>query len=71
MPSPNDQTLAPPASNSGADTADSIQGEPDQSPLTQGQAEAILADLKTVKQRLLWVLIILGLFIARAIFFHY
>jgi hypothetical protein len=42
-----------------------------QAPLSQGQAEVILAELKIVKQRLLWVLIILGFFAARAIFFHY
>ncbi len=40
-------------------------------PITQEQAKEILADLKQVKQRLLWVLIIMGFFAARAIFFHY
>ena len=40
-------------------------------PITQEQAKEILADLKQVKQRLLWVLIIMGFFVARAIFFHY
>ena len=71
MPSPDDPTPAPTPSSSGANIADSVQGEPAQAPLTQGQAEAILAELKIVKQRLLWVLIIVGFFAVRALFFHY
>ena len=71
MPSPDDPTPAPTPSSSGANIADSVQGEPAQPPLTQGQAEAILAELKIVKQRLLWVLIIVGFFAVRALFFHY
>lgn len=42
-----------------------------QTAITQGQAEAILADLKVVKQRLFWVLVIVGFFAARDLFFHY
>lgn len=51
----------------------SKESAPDQaqSPMTQGQAEEILAELKQVKQRLLWVLVIVGFFAARALFFHY
>lgn len=46
-------------------------GEPSPPCMTQAQAEAILAELKIVKQRLLWVLVIAGCFAARALFFHY
>ncbi|HIK44402.1 MAG TPA: hypothetical protein IGR64_05880 [Leptolyngbyaceae cyanobacterium M65_K2018_010] len=42
-----------------------------QAPLTQAQAEQILADLKTIKQNLLWVLVIAGFFAARSLIFHY
>jgi hypothetical protein len=40
-------------------------------PMTTAQAEQILAELKSIKQNLLWVLLIGGFFAARALFFHY
>jgi hypothetical protein len=71
MSSPANPTPAPNSPASVADQSTPAQGEVGQVSLSQGQAEAILAELKIVKQRLLWVLIILGFFAARAIFFHY
>lgn len=68
-------TPAPPSSDAATtkpsqDTASS-PAEASQVAITQGQAEEILAELKVVKQRLLWVLVIVGFFAARALFFHY
>lgn len=40
-------------------------------PMTNAQAEQILAELKTIKQNLLWILLLGGFFAARAFFFHY
>lgn len=40
-------------------------------PVTRAQAEQILAELKTIKQNLLWVLLLGGFLAARAFFFHY
>ncbi|MEY3300122.1 MAG: hypothetical protein RLZZ597_3382 [Cyanobacteriota bacterium] len=73
MPSPAKPTPtpAPNSPGSGTDQSTPAQAKLAQAPLSQGQAEVILAELKIVKQRLLWVLIILGFFAARAIFFHY
>ena len=71
MTSPDNQTPAPTPANPAADHAPPAQGESAQAAISQGQAEAILAELKIVKQRLLWVLIIVGFFAARALFFHY
>lgn len=68
MTSQNPQTPAPAPSDPASKETTPSQA---QSPITQGQAEDILADLKQVKQRLLWVLIIVGFFAARALFFHY
>ncbi|MGB3308179.1 MAG: hypothetical protein WA939_10055 [Nodosilinea sp.] len=39
--------------------------------MTGAQAEKILAELKTIKQNLRWVLLLGGFFAARAFFFHY
>jgi hypothetical protein len=44
---------------------------PDSTPMTGAQAEQILAELKIIKQNLLWVLLIGGFFAARSFFFHY
>lgn len=71
MPSPANQTPAPDSPDSASDQITPAQEGSAQGSLSQGQAEAILAELKIVKQRLLWVLIIVGFFAARAIFFHY
>jgi hypothetical protein len=71
MPSPANQTPAPDSPDSASDQITPTQEGSAQGSLSQGQAEAILAELKIVKQRLLWVLIIVGFFAARAIFFHY
>ena len=40
-------------------------------PMTSAQGEQILAELKTIKQNLLWVLLLGGFFAARSFFFHY
>ncbi|MBE9108817.1 hypothetical protein IQ273_05220 [Nodosilinea sp. LEGE 07298] len=40
-------------------------------PVTSAQAEKILAELKAIKQNLLWLLLLGGFFAARAFFFHY
>jgi hypothetical protein len=40
-------------------------------PMTNAQADQILAELKTIKQYLLLVLLLGGFFAARAFFFHY
>ncbi len=71
MSSPANQTPAPNSQDSATNQSTSDQGKSAQVPLSQGQAETILAELKIVKQRLLWVLIIVGFFAARALFFHY
>jgi hypothetical protein len=44
---------------------------PESLPVTREQAEKILAELKTIKQNLLWLLLLGGFFAARAFFFHY
>ncbi|PSN10457.1 hypothetical protein C7293_28065 [filamentous cyanobacterium CCT1] len=51
-------------------TADPAQ-EANSAPMTSAQAEQILAELKTIKQNLLWILLLGGFFAARAFFFHY
>ncbi|MFH7245839.1 MAG: hypothetical protein ACHWZW_23665 [Spirulina sp.] len=71
MSSPANPTPAPSPSDFETDQSTPDQGESSPVPLSQEQAEAILAELKIVKQRLLWVLIIAGFFAARALFFHY
>ena len=40
-------------------------------PITSAQADQILAELKTIRQNLLWLLLLGGFFAARAFFFHY
>lgn len=40
-------------------------------PMTKAQADHILAELKAIRQTLLWVLLLGGFFTARALFFHY
>lgn len=52
------------------DTASAPASE-SSAPITSAQAEQILAELKTIKQNLLWVLLIAGFFAARSFFFHY
>ncbi|WOD41300.1 hypothetical protein RRF56_10895 [Nodosilinea sp. E11] len=44
---------------------------PEPMPMTSAQADQILAELKTIKQNLLWLLLIGGFFAARSFFFHY
>lgn len=44
---------------------------PEPTPMTNAQGEQILAELKTIKQNLLWVLLLGGFFAARSFFFHY
>ncbi len=44
---------------------------PNAAPMTSIQAEQILAELKGIRQNLLWVLLLGGFFAARAFFFHY
>ncbi len=64
-PTASGNTAAPPEEEGVlAKTADSA-------PITSAQAEQILAELKTIKQNLLWVLLIGGFFAARSFFFHY
>ncbi len=59
------------------ETPPSAAGDAEQSsmetsaPMTAAQAGQILAELKTIKQYLLWVLLLGGFFAARAFFFHY
>ncbi|MGG6242817.1 hypothetical protein ACQ4N7_29805 [Nodosilinea sp. AN01ver1] len=45
--------------------------EASSAPMTNAQAEQVLAELKTIKQNLLWILLLGGFFAARAFFFHY
>jgi hypothetical protein len=63
----------PPTTQPEADQVNPAQPEPgeDKGSITQKQATEILAELKMIKQRLLWLLIIVGFFAARAVFFHY
>ncbi|MGF1519499.1 MAG: hypothetical protein ACFCVB_17085 [Nodosilinea sp.] len=65
IPTASDNTEAPP--KKGGVLAENT----DSSPMTSAQAEQILAELKTIKQNLLWVLLIGGFFAARSFFFHY
>jgi len=71
MTAQNPQTPASKPSKSAPESALLESSDANALPITQEQAKEILADLKQVKQRLLWVLIIMGFFAARAIFFHY
>lgn len=45
--------------------------EPATTGITAHQADAILAELKSIKQNLFWLLLIAGFFAARSFFFHY
>lgn len=40
-------------------------------PMTREQADQILAEIKSIKKNFFWLLLILGFFAARALFFHY
>jgi hypothetical protein len=45
--------------------------EDSSSPVTQQQAEQIIAELKSIKQNIFWLLLVAGFFAARSFFFHY
>lgn len=54
-----------------AETATALEKASASTPMTSVQADQILAELKTIKQNLLWVLLLGGFFTARAFFFHF
>ncbi|QQE63694.1 hypothetical protein GFS31_03630 [Leptolyngbya sp. BL0902] len=71
MTASNPQPPDPRVSDAAAESPGPDRAEVAQASITQEQAEAILAELKSIKQRLLWVLVIAGFFATRALFFHY
>ncbi|MEA5452881.1 hypothetical protein VB780_30195 [Leptolyngbya sp. CCNP1308] len=54
-----------------SDNVPSPEQDVDSTPMTKTQAEQIVAELKTIRQNLRWVLLLGGFFAARALFFHY
>ncbi len=59
------------AAETAADTTTTPETVNPSAPMTSTQADQILAELKTIRQNLLWVLLLGGFFVARAFFFHY
>lgn len=57
------EAIAPPTPDAGMPAG--------HAPMTREQADQILAELKSIKQGLIWVLILGGFVAARAFFFHY
>ena len=63
-----DQSTGP---ETAAETTATPEAVSPSAPMTSAQADQILAELKTIRQNLLWVLLLGGFFAARAFFFHY
>lgn len=68
---PNNTPIAPDTTAAPLEENGVLAKAADSPPMTSAQAEQILAELKTIKQNLLWVLLIGGFFAARSFFFHY
>ncbi|MBE9139103.1 hypothetical protein IQ254_18205 [Nodosilinea sp. LEGE 07088] len=66
-----DPDNAPNETADAQETAATPNDAPEYQPMSAAQAEKILAELKTIKQNLLWLLLLGGFFAARAFFFHY
>ncbi|MFQ4139951.1 hypothetical protein PGN35_026920 [Nodosilinea sp. PGN35] len=67
-----EQTAATPAAGAASGSAaDSQPLAAADSPMTAAQAEQVLAELKAIKQNLLWLLLLGGFFAARSFLFHY
>ncbi|NJL45511.1 MAG: hypothetical protein HC922_06810 [Leptolyngbyaceae cyanobacterium SM2_3_12] len=71
---PQTDTISSPSRASPASPEPAVSpssAEPSTQPMSQAQADQILAELKGIQQKLVWLFLIAGFFAARSFFFHY